>query len=121
MKFELSQRFYFDAAHTLQREIEAEGSARVHGHTYHAEVAVAGAVNPDTGMVLDLGHVRVLLGKVRDALDHQMLDDIPGLGRPTLENLCAFIARFADNEGIRLSRVSVWRDGVGDRCNLLLT
>ena len=39
-QFTLSQRFFFDAAHTLQREIEAEGSRRIHGHTYHAEVAV---------------------------------------------------------------------------------
>ena len=39
-QFTLSQRFFFDAAHTLQREIEAEGSRRIHGHTYHAEVSV---------------------------------------------------------------------------------
>ena len=38
MLFTISQRFFFDAAHTLRREIEAEGSRRVHGHTYHAEV-----------------------------------------------------------------------------------
>lgn len=43
MRYEISQRFFFDAAHTLKREIEAEGSRRVHGHTYHAEVFVRGA------------------------------------------------------------------------------
>ena len=37
---ELSQRFYFESAHTLRRSIEAEGSRRVHGHTYEAEVTV---------------------------------------------------------------------------------
>ncbi len=120
MKFELSQRFYFDAAHTLNRDIEASGSARVHGHTYHAEMAVAGAANPETGMVLDLGHLRVLIVQMRDQLDHQMLDDVPGLGRPTLENLCAFVARCADQSGVSLSRVSIWREGVGDRCDLRL-
>ena len=38
MKYELSQRFYFEAAHTLRRQIEAEGSRRIHGHTYIAEI-----------------------------------------------------------------------------------
>ena len=28
MRYEISQRFFFDAAHTLKREIEAEGSRR---------------------------------------------------------------------------------------------
>jgi len=38
MKFELSQQFYFEAAHTLHREIDQEGRRRIHGHTYHARV-----------------------------------------------------------------------------------
>jgi 6-pyruvoyltetrahydropterin/6-carboxytetrahydropterin synthase len=43
--FELSQKFYFEAAHTLQRTIDAEGSRRIHGHTYHAEATVLGRVD----------------------------------------------------------------------------
>ncbi|WPH16285.1 6-carboxytetrahydropterin synthase [Variovorax paradoxus] len=120
MKFEVSQRFFFDAAHTLHREIEVEGSARIHGHTYNAEVAVGGAVNSETGMVVDLGQLRVTLDKIRDRLDHRMLDDVPDLGTPTLENLCTFIVRLAGASGFSLSRVSVWRDGIGDRCDLRL-
>lgn len=120
MTFEISQSFFFDAAHTLRREIETAGSARVHGHTYRGEIAVAGAVDPATGMVVDLGRLRALLAQVREQLDHHLLDEVAGLGIPTLENLCAFIARFAALCGVRLSRVSVWRDGIGDRCDLRL-
>ena len=29
MTFELSQRFYFEAAHTLRRKIDAQGSLRI--------------------------------------------------------------------------------------------
>ena len=47
MKYHLTQRFYFEAAHTLQREIEAEGSRRIHGHTYIAEVTLSGAPQGD--------------------------------------------------------------------------
>lgn len=120
MKFEVSQRFFFDAAHSLQREIDSAASARIHGHTYHAEVMLAGRPDPD-GMVVDLGFLRREIESVRAALDHQLLDDVPGLGPPTLENLCAYIAARLQAEFPSLSRVSVWRESVGDACRLTLT
>ena len=58
MNYEISQRFYFDAAHTLKRTIEAAGSRRIHGHTYHCEVTLAGAPDAKSGMVSDLGLLR---------------------------------------------------------------
>lgn len=121
MLFTVSQRFFFDAAHTLNREIEIEGSRRIHGHTYHAEVWLAGPRDPQTGMVIDLGHLRQRLGEVRERLDHHMLDEVPGLGAPTLENLCLFIANALPDLGPQLTRVRVWRDAVGDACTLELT
>jgi 6-pyruvoyltetrahydropterin/6-carboxytetrahydropterin synthase len=117
---EISQRFYFDAAHRLLREIEAEGSRRIHGHTYRAEVAVQGSANPATGMVMDLGLIRLEVEKVRALLDHHFLDEVTGLGIPTLENLCAFIAKTMQGLGLTLTRVSVWRESLGDRCDLRL-
>ncbi len=114
--FEISQRFHFDAAHTLRREIEAEGSRRTHGHTYHAEVFVRGEVVADSGMVLDLGFVRREITAVRAQLDHHFLDDIAGLGPATLENLCLFIWRQLAPRIEGLSAVSVERGSVGDRC-----
>ena len=55
---ELSQTFFFDAAHTLDRAIETAASRRIHGHTYNAEVFLTGQPDPKTGMVIDLGLVR---------------------------------------------------------------
>lgn len=120
MQFTVHQRFFFDAAHTLQREIEAEGSRRIHGHTYHAEVAVTGPRDPATGMVIDLGHLRQRLAAVREQLDHHWLDEVPGLGTPTLENLCHFIAQALDGMQPPASRVRVWREALGDGCVLEL-
>ena len=116
----LSQRFFFDAAHTLRREIESEGSRRIHGHTYHAEVSVSGPLDPATGMVIDLGLLRERLQAVREQLDHHLLDDVPGLGIPTLENLCLFISRALADLRPQPSRVRVWRDALGDECLLEL-
>lgn len=118
--YEVCQRFFFDAAHRLNRKIEAEGSRRIHGHTYHAEVAVRGPVDPATGMVMDIGLIRVEVAKVRELLDHHYLDEVPGLGIPTIENLCTFIEKTMRDNGLVLSRVSVWRDAVGDRCNMVI-
>ena len=115
---EISQKFFFDAAHTLRRDIEAEGSRRIHGHTYHAEVTLAGNVNPTTGMVVDLGLVRAAIERLRPHLDHHLLDEVEGLGPATLENLGAFIWRAMAEEVPGLVQVRVWRDGVGDGCTL---
>jgi 6-pyruvoyltetrahydropterin/6-carboxytetrahydropterin synthase len=120
MSYEISQRFFFDAAHTLQREIDTEGSARIHGHTYQGEVAIAGKPDTTSGMVADLGHLRSELKTIRQTLDHRLLDDVPELGIPTLENLCQFVARSTVAAGFPVSRVSIWRDGIGDRCDLNL-
>lgn len=118
MNYEISQKFFFDAAHTLKREVEADSSLRVHGHTYHAEVSLSGQPDAVTGMVLDLGLVREAIARVRTKLDHHMLDDVPGLGPATLENLCAFIWRELTPSVPQLSAVRVWRDSVGDSCTL---
>ena len=118
MSYEISQKFFFDAAHTLKREIEADSSRRIHGHTYNAEVTLSGSRDPQTGMVVDLGLVRLAIEQLRPQLDHRMLDDIAGLGPATLENLCAFIWRALTPSLPGLSRVRVWRDSVGDSCTL---
>lgn len=120
MQFTVSQRFFFDAAHTLQREIEAEGSRRIHGHTYHAEVSITGPRHPVSGMVIDLGHLRQRLSLLRERLDHHLLDEVPDLGPATLENLCLFIAKALADMQPAPSRVRVWRDAVGDSCTLEL-
>ena len=117
-QFEISQRFFFDAAHTLKREIEAEGSRRIHGHTYNAEITLGGTPDPETGMVVDLGLVRQAIEQLRPQLDHHLLDEVPDLGVPTLENLCAYIWRALQPSLPGLAQVRVWRDGMGDSCSL---
>jgi 6-pyruvoyltetrahydropterin/6-carboxytetrahydropterin synthase len=120
--FEISQTFFFDAAHTLRREMEseAEGSLRIHGHTYHAEVTLAGAPHPESGMVVDLGLVRAAIASLRPQLDHRLLDEVAGLGPATLENLATFIWRGIHSSLPHVSRVRVWRAGLGDSCTLRL-
>ena len=118
MSYEISQKFFFDAAHSLKREVEADNSLRIHGHTYNAEVTLSGQPDPDTGMVVDLGLVRQAIAQLRPQLDHHLLDDIAGLGPATLENLCTFIWRQLTPALPALAAVRVWRESVGDSCTL---
>ncbi|WP_091999474.1 6-carboxytetrahydropterin synthase [Polaromonas sp. OV174] len=118
MRCEISQTFYFDAAHTLKRELEAEASRRIHGHTYNAEVFLTGQPDPHTGMVMDLGLVRSEIELLRQQLDHHLLDEVAGLGPPTLENLCRYIFQQLQPRLPALSSVRVWRASIGDGCRL---
>ncbi len=116
--FELSQTFSFDAAHTLKRHVspeEAAGSRRIHGHTYTAEGFVRGPRQAESGMVVDLAVLRGLIAEVRSQLDHHFLDEVAGLGAPTLENLSVFIYDRVKAQMPQVSGVAVSR-AAGDRC-----
>lgn len=119
--FELSQRFYFEAAHTLSRTIDAYGSRQIHGHTYEAGITLTGKPDLTSGMVLDLAYLRLEIERVRALLDHQFLDDIAELGPATLENLCLFIKRQLIGAVPNLSCVTIERRASGDKCTLRLS
>jgi len=116
--FDLSQRFYFEAAHTLHRSYETEGSLRIHGHTYEAEVTVSGTPDQNSGMIVDLALLRREIDRVRAMLDHRFLDELESLGPVTLENLAVFIRNEMMATFPNLSAVIVERRVSGDRCML---
>ena len=114
---ELSKQFRFEAAHTLRRSIDAEPSRRIHGHSYRAEVVLRGEPDARSGMLVDLGYFARSIGEVREALDHQFLDEIADLGPATLENLASWIWGRLEGDCPGLARVSVYRDSEGDTCS----
>lgn len=116
MILEVRQEFFFEAAHTLEREFETNASRRIHGHTYHAQVTVRGQRNEQTGMVVDLAVLRHHIHAVRENLDHRLLDEIADLGIPTLENLSVYIARRLAALEPRVVSVRVSRKASGDSC-----
>jgi 6-pyruvoyltetrahydropterin/6-carboxytetrahydropterin synthase len=111
---ELTQEFGFDAAHYLgQGALE---NARLHGHSFYAEVTLRGNADPKTGWLRDLGEVKAALEKIRAALDHRLLNDIEGLGNPTLENLSRYIFVKAKAELPEVVRVRLRRPSYGQAC-----
>ena len=115
--FELTKEFRFEAAHTLERDIDTESSRRIHGHSYRAEIVIAGNPDPKSGMVLDFGKFHAALEDVRLTLDHQFLDEVIGLGIPTMENLCLFIWSRLSDRCRGLKKVTVIRDSAAESCS----
>ena len=114
-KTEITQQFGFDAAHFL--EAAPSGSnRRMHGHSFYAEVTLAGEPDPHQGWVRDFNEVNAVLATIRGDLDHQLLNDIAGLGAPTLENLARHIYRQAKAKLPEVCRVRLSRPSSGQSC-----
>lgn len=114
--FELKKEFRFEAAHTLNRNIETESSRRIHGHSYRAEVTIFGEIDPVSGMVIDFGLFHEALMGVTNSLDHRFLDEVEGLGPPTLENLSVFIWQSLAGKCPGLKQITVYRDSAAESC-----
>ena len=119
-----TRKFTFSSAHRYWRpEWSAEANTRVfgnltvpHGHNYVLEVTVRGAVDPATGMVMDLGELKRLVGDlVVSRFDHADLnrDAVFSSGAiPTTENLVRAIWDLLVPKlgGERLHRLRLWED-----------
>lgn len=114
---ELGYRFGFDAAHHFEHVPPGHPYRNVHGHSFQVEIAIAGAPQPATGFIADFAEVERACAEVRATLDHRMLNEVEGLARPSLENLCLFIWRALLPRFPGLARVTVRRDSCGQSCS----
>ena len=118
-----TRRFGFSAGHRYWVETwtPAENErvfgrlAVPHGHNYTLDVTVRGPIDPQTGMVVDLGELkRIVTEAVVERFDHADLNADPlFLGRvPTTENVAVAVWELlAPKLGAeRLARVRVWED-----------
>jgi 6-pyruvoyltetrahydropterin/6-carboxytetrahydropterin synthase len=88
---EIYREFTFEAAHRLPNVPDGHKCSRLHGHSYRVEVHVSGAVGDDTGWVQDFGDIKAAFKPVEDQLDHNYLNEVPGLENPTSEILAKWI------------------------------
>lgn len=113
---ELSQEFGFDAAHFMPHRGEQDPYGRMHGHSFYAEVTLRGEVNVSTGWVRDFDEIKRVLDDVRERLDHRLLNEVPGLENPTLENIARFIFESVRVHLPEVVRVRVRRPSYGQSC-----
>jgi 6-pyruvoyltetrahydropterin/6-carboxytetrahydropterin synthase len=91
MTVELRQRVHFEAAHRLPHAPEGHKCRRLHGHSFAVELVVDGEVDPETGWVIDYALLREAFAPLHQQLDHNYLNEVPGLENPTSENLARWI------------------------------
>ncbi|MCW5558055.1 MAG: 6-carboxytetrahydropterin synthase QueD [Verrucomicrobiae bacterium] len=88
---ELRRTFQFEAAHRLTQVAPGHKCARLHGHSFVVEVAVEGPVDPRLGWVMDYADIKAAFDPLFRELDHNYLNEIPGLENPTSERLAEWI------------------------------
>lgn len=105
MRVTVSRKAHFNAAHRLYRkDWSAEKNDEVfgkcnnpnfHGHNYELIVSVTGAINPETGYVIDIKDLKdIIYQEVELPFDHKNLNiDVEAFRdlNPTAENIVVVI------------------------------
>lgn len=104
----ISQAFRFEAAHRLPHVSPAHRCHRMHGHSYRIEVVLNGPIDPHTGFVVDFFDVEEAFEPLLQILDHNCLNEVPGLENPTAENIAIWIWERARPRLPQLSSVRVY-------------
>jgi 6-pyruvoyltetrahydropterin/6-carboxytetrahydropterin synthase len=93
-----ASHYYHNPALTAEENQQLFGKCNNpngHGHNYTLEVTVKGRVDPRSGFVVDLKHLKeVMHREVLDAMDHRFLNkEVPEFATciPTTENLAIAI------------------------------
>ncbi len=87
----ICQAFTFEAAHRLPKVPATHRCHNMHGHSYRVELTLSGAVNAETGFVIDFFDIEAVFAPVLNQLDHHCLNDLVGLENPTAENIAVWI------------------------------
>ena len=83
--------FTFDSAHYLPNVPEDHKCRTMHGHTYKLTVYAKGHIDPDMGWIMDFSELQNKVKEILKIVDHKVLNNIPGLGNPTCENLTRWL------------------------------
>ncbi|NHA67468.1 6-carboxytetrahydropterin synthase QueD [Phycicoccus flavus] len=108
MRLSVVRRYSFEAAHVLSWH--AGKCSRMHGHSYHLEVEVAGEPN-ENGVVMDFADVDEVVDPVLSELDHHLLNDL--IDNPTAEMTSLHIARELSSRGLPWCRLRLWETDSG--------
>lgn len=108
MNVRLVHAFRFEAAHRLPKVALGHKCARLHGHSYVVELSLFGPLDEETGWLVDFADIEAAWQPLFEMLDHQYLNDVPGLENPTSEVLARFLWMRLVDKLPWLSRVTVF-------------
>ncbi len=90
---ELRKTFQIEAAHRLPSVPPGHKCGRLHGHSFVIEIGLVGPVGVQTGWVMDYADIKAAFKPLYDRLDHNYLNELPGLENPTSERLAVWVWR----------------------------
>src|SRR6184192_1117440 len=93
MNLELRKTFQFEAAHLLPNLPPEHKCRRLHGHSFRAEIVVAGECDPRLGWVMDYADLSEAFKPLFYQLDHGYLNQVPGLETHTSANIARYICQ----------------------------
>lgn len=108
MQVRLVQAFRFEAAHRLPQVPTGHKCARLHGHSFKVEVAVRGPVDERTGWLVDYADLEAAWAPLHAQLDHNYLNEVPGLENPTSEVIARWVWERLAGAFPELERVTVF-------------
>lgn len=113
--FSAGHRYWVDAWSPAENERVFGKLTVPHGHTYTLDVTIRGPIDRETGMVIDLGELKRVVGEtIVDRFDHADLTADPIFrGKvPTTENLAIAVWELLVPKlgADRLWQVRVWED-----------
>ena len=88
---EIFKEFTFESAHRLPHVPEGHKCGRLHGHSFKVAIHLSGDIDPQTGWIRDFSEIKAIFKPLYERLDHNYLNDIPGLENPTSEVLAKWI------------------------------
>lgn len=91
LPMEIFKEFTIEAAHRLPNVPPGHKCGRLHGHSFRLEVHVSGDVGATTGWIIDFADIKAAFAPLERDLDHNYLNDIPGLENPTSENVAVWL------------------------------
>jgi 6-pyruvoyltetrahydropterin/6-carboxytetrahydropterin synthase len=104
---EIFKEFTFESAHRLPHVPDGHKCGRLHGHSFRVALYIEGEVDAHTGWIRDFGEIKQVFRPIYERLDHNYLNDLPGLENPTSENLAKWIWRELKPLLPELSRIRI--------------
>jgi 6-pyruvoyltetrahydropterin/6-carboxytetrahydropterin synthase len=90
-RYELVHTVRFESARRLPKVPPGHPCGRVYGLAFHLDIHVVGALDPETGWVFDFTEIEKAFAPLKAEIDHNYLNDVPGLENPTSERLVTWI------------------------------
>lgn len=105
---DIFKEFVFEAAHRLPNVVPGHKCSRLHGHSFRIAIQISGDVGAQSGWVRDFGDLKTAFAPLYEQLDHNYLNDIPGLENPTSENIARWVWQKLKGQLPELSEIRVY-------------